>query len=808
MGSYIPQVAQFFSRLITQPSTAIAALYNNLITSLVNSGVWAKLDALYLPAAADEATADTNLVSANYTLVPDSGMGFVPNLGYYRVGTIGIDTGFNPTTAVGANFSLNSSSEFTFNPVAGYSTSMGNANDLILANNLGTDVVRAGNTTNVAVPDTWGGVGLTTVVRSSSTTGAIYHNAADVGTISNSSVALSNGDLQIINDGLGQYSSGIASAAGFGGALTQSDVSALWSAIETYLTGVNAIQQPFAGGSSAIQEVNYFPDNARAGVNVGNVLQFGISQPWTMITYVNLYTVAMQSFSGTRAIMLMGNAVSRHSPATSSGSTVGLAMERSLAFCGLNSSAAFPIIIWVSMAASLYPLMASIISWWKLTMGPAHPPESNFISMAYLTRIFRLKSNDLTGSIVTSNPMLIGEQTGAAFWLPGSMGGMYMSNIVRDASYIDSYVTSPPPVDANTILAYSFSEGSGTTTADASSNHYTGTLASAGMWVPTTWQPGPSVTSVAANPANADLNAGNTVLLTIGFSGNVTVTGSPYLSLNDGGRATYTAGSGTASLTFTYLVASGQNIADLTVTGLSLNGGTIRDGTAKDAILTAAATNPAGTLQIDTKPPAVTEQLTTDTGVSASDKITNNDTLKGGGDPNAVVQFIVDGNPIAATTTASSTGAWTFMPTGLADGQHTVVASETDAAGNTGTASLTFTLDTTAPIATGIVAMTSSGDLNVGHTVGLTVTFDGPVYVTGTPYLITRTTMARLITRAVPAPISSASPIRSRPVRIPPIWASPAAVQGYATSRATHRTSPTSSVTCRDRCRSIPSLQR
>ena len=121
--------------------------------------------------------------------------------------------------------------------------------------------------------------------------------------------------------------------------------------------------------------------------------------------------------------------------------------------------------------------------------------------------------------------------------------------------------------------------------------------------------------------------------------------------------------------------------------------------------------------------------------MSASDKITNNDTLKGGGDPNAVVQFTVDGNPLAATTTASSTGAWTFMPTGLADGQHTFVASETDAAGNTGTASLTFTLDTTAPIATGIVASPASGELTVGNTVGLTVTFDTPVYVTGTPYL-------------------------------------------------------------------------
>ena len=44
------------------------------------------------------------------------------------------------------------------------------------------------------------------------------------------------------------------------------------------------------------------------------------------------------------------------------------------------------------------------------------------------------------------------------------------------------------------------------------------------------------------------------------------------------------------------------------------------------------------------------------------------------------------------------TGAWSFTPSGLVDGAHTIVASQTDAFGNTGTASLSFTLDTTAPV--------------------------------------------------------------------------------------------------------------
>ena len=58
---------------------------------------------------------------------------------------------------------------------------------------------------------------------------------------------------------------------------------------------------------------------------------------------------------------------------------------------------------------------------------------------------------------------------------------------------------------------------------------------------------------------------------------------------------------------------------------------------------------------------------------------------------------MIDGAPAAATVTADDQGAWSFTPTGLADGEHTIVASQTDSLGNTGTASLSFTLDTTAP---------------------------------------------------------------------------------------------------------------
>ena len=61
--------------------------------------------------------------------------------------------------------------------------------------------------------------------------------------------------------------------------------------------------------------------------------------------------------------------------------------------------------------------------------------------------------------------------------------------------------------------------------------------------------------------------------MTANLSEAVTVAGGvPTLTLNDGGTATYTGGTGTNALTFSYTVAAGQNTADLAVT--AVNGAT------------------------------------------------------------------------------------------------------------------------------------------------------------------------------------------------------------------------------------------
>ena len=66
---------------------------------------------------------------------------------------------------------------------------------------------------------------------------------------------------------------------------------------------------------------------------------------------------------------------------------------------------------------------------------------------------------------------------------------------------------------------------------------------------------------------NGDLNAGHLVTLTINMSEVVTVAGGvPTLSLNNGGTASYTGGSGSNALTFSYTVGAGDDTSDLAVT--------------------------------------------------------------------------------------------------------------------------------------------------------------------------------------------------------------------------------------------------
>lgn len=103
------------------------------------------------------------------------------------------------------------------------------------------------------------------------------------------------------------------------------------------------------------------------------------------------------------------------------------------------------------------------------------------------------------------------------------------------------------------------------------------------------------VHGVTSTNANGTYLIGDEITLTITFSETVFVTGTPRLWLETGQTdrfASFTGGSGTPTLHFTYTVQPGDTSADLDLlssSALTLNGGSIQDAAGNNALLTLAA---------------------------------------------------------------------------------------------------------------------------------------------------------------------------------------------------------------------------
>jgi Ca2+-binding RTX toxin-like protein len=132
-------------------------------------------------------------------------------------------------------------------------------------------------------------------------------------------------------------------------------------------------------------------------------------------------------------------------------------------------------------------------------------------------------------------------------------------------------------------------------------NHYSFTTAA-----PTDTTP-PTLTNCTYGANDGNLAIGETVTLTVTLSEAVNVTGTPTLALANGGTATYSGGTGTNALTFSYTPSAGQTTADLATASSGALIGTITD-LVGNAVTAAGfnAINPSGTLAVDAAVPTVT----------------------------------------------------------------------------------------------------------------------------------------------------------------------------------------------------------
>lgn len=113
---------------------------------------------------------------------------------------------------------------------------------------------------------------------------------------------------------------------------------------------------------------------------------------------------------------------------------------------------------------------------------------------------------------------------------------------------------------------------------------------------------GPVILTVDATTADGTYGPGQSVQVRVTFDENVTVTGTPQLTLETGTTdrvVNYTSGSGSAQLLFNYTIQTGDENLDLdytSTTALALNGGTMRDALSNNATLTLPAPGTANSL--------------------------------------------------------------------------------------------------------------------------------------------------------------------------------------------------------------------
>ena len=263
----------------------------------------------------------------------------------------------------------------------------------------------------------------------------------------------------------------------------------------------------------------------------------------------------------------------------------------------------------------------------------------------------------------------------------------------------------------------------------------------------TSQSPPPTIMAVVETPSTGDLKAGNTVIITLDFSAAVTAAGgTPTLTLNDTGTATYTSGSGTNALTFSYTVAAGQNTPALAVTGINLNGATITDS-AGNAQLSLTGLPQSGP-EIDTTTPTPTSIVETPSnGIVSIGKVVDftlglNEAVTVSGTPTLTLN---DGG--IATFTGNSGNSLSFSYTVSAINSNVASLAATavhlnggsiqDGAGNNANLSLNGLsqtgpqVDAMIPAVTALVEQPGTGDLVAGKTVTITLDFNEAVIVAG-----------------------------------------------------------------------------
>lgn len=252
-GGSIPITSEalaLYARMTTPPTELRKSQINALIYTLKTAGVWSKLDALYINAAADSQAALLNWVADQYNETAVASPTFTVDRGFTGDGVASyLDTGFDATVAVGAKY-LRNDSHFAVwcgtNVNDGAAIDFGNSNVRICARSSGSAIVRANSPSNdVHTLPSSTSTGWLCVSRDNSANFRIAKNNSASTTISRTSSTLVAmpfyaGAIALTGPVGGNFSVRRQQAAHFGGGLTDAQMLATYNAIATYMTAVGA----------------------------------------------------------------------------------------------------------------------------------------------------------------------------------------------------------------------------------------------------------------------------------------------------------------------------------------------------------------------------------------------------------------------------------------------------------------------------------------------------------------------------------------------------------------------------------------
>lgn len=250
-GGEEAETTSLVARMTTPPDSTRRALINTLISTMKTDGVWSKLDAFVVFAAADAQAAKLNWISGSFDPTTVSSPTFTVDRGYNGNDTGYLNANYNPATN-GSDYVLNSAYVGAWSRTAnndanggclvGVATSFGQID--LRGRSQGDARATLNSNTLIFYNGSPDGSGWFAVNRTSSTDLKLYRNTVEVasGSITSTAVPSANvyvGAMNFLGSAAAIATQEIAVYA-IGGGFTATDHNNLYAAVEAYLVAVGA----------------------------------------------------------------------------------------------------------------------------------------------------------------------------------------------------------------------------------------------------------------------------------------------------------------------------------------------------------------------------------------------------------------------------------------------------------------------------------------------------------------------------------------------------------------------------------------